>query len=125
METTEEQEPEPRDRRLMLIGAVGAIATTGVVVGAVLVTRSPQSGARVVELATRTNGLFRRSFTGAVATAAKSARSLEQADLVDTGIRVADQLVNGHTKMQAYGPKWSMHRLVSIAPYVRAAPGAA
>jgi hypothetical protein len=33
--------------------------------------------------------------------------------------------VRGHSKMQAYGPKWSLRRPAEIDPYVRAAADAA
>lgn len=29
------------------------------------------------------------------------------------------QLVSGHSKMQAYGPDWSLHRRIQISDYLR------
>lgn len=119
METPDEQEPDRRDRRLI---AACAVISAGVIVGVVVVARSPQAGAKVAEFGARTRGVFGRPLTDAVVHASNSALAVEPTELVDMGGRVAGQLVRGHTRMQAYGPDWSMHRLISVASYLRAAP---
>lgn len=121
MEAPEDQDSNRRRRRLRLAYVVGAVGATGVIAGVVFVTRSPEAGAKVAELAASTNRVLGRPLTDAVAHVSRSARSVEASDLVDKGSRVADQLVQAHTKMQAHGPNWSMHRPISVGPYVRMA----
>lgn len=124
METHEERDPKQRGRRLRWASVV-AVGATGLIAGVVLVARSPQAGAKVAEYAASSNRLLRRPVTGAVMHVASSASSTEPTELIEKGVGVVDQVVQAHTKMQAIGPKWSEHRLITIGSYLRTAPASA